>query len=1098
MDSQQLCRACRAPVGASPMGDVCPVCLLLPAVEELFSDTGGPPQREREGDRIGRYVLVEPVGEGGFGMVWRAEQLEPFPREVALKILKAGMDTREVIARFEQERLALTLMDHPGIAQVFDAGMTGAGRPYFVMELVHGTPVTEHVKERGLDVEARLRLFIHICAAIQHAHQKGIIHRDIKPSNILVAEMDGEAVPKVIDFGIAKALEAPPGQRALVTQMHQMMGTPAYMSPEQLDSGTWDTDTRSDIYSLGVLLYEMLTGQPPFEPAELAAAGQDEMRRIIRQVQPARPSTRVSLDLKAEEPGSPRNSRVSPRLALETDLDWIVMKCLEKEPDRRYDTASDLAQDIQRHLRHEPVLARPPSAAYHLKKLLRRNKATCLAVAAVFLALGAGITVSTLQMLRAQRAEALKNAEAARAREAEQTALHSLAELRVAHEKMARQQYAGVIKQAAGMINGPERHRVSALLWNTTPALRHWEWGWLMAQCDQPLLHWDAREETIRQMAVEEDGSRLYLGANHVSAWETATQRRLWTQKAPGRTADLAPHPGRRWVAVVRNGPNSAGLQVLDAGDGQVVFEDTTQGWQHCVWAPDGSRLYLQSKRHVTFFEAETWRRGPTGDIHDGGTLKHSLVVDQDNRFVALPANWDGPWHLHSTENMARLHELGNSVAGREFGGGFMASSRGLFVQAYGAELRVGDPRMNHAALRTVYKHPTDIKLVMAGPPRQGLLWVAGGQKMVALQGESIVAERFTSTPVTAMAAAADGRVFYGDQQGHVRCINGLAAGMLDAETIVPDNSGGRFLVVPKDGPGVIFYRHALPQAHLVSMPDGRSLKEVPELPNRCFIHPPYRSQQGLPTTHPVSGEVVCAGESTLNFHLRTADGSWQTRRMTVKPRPMSAAFATQGTRMIVACADGLWVYDSPEGTPRPAPFQSAGAGVLDLTPDGRVALFAGKEHVRVWEVETGRMLYDRMVPGGLHPVGALHPRGEILALSPHNHMIQIVDLRAPAKPLRTLACGGRWPHGVRFTLDGSRLFTMGPDDNIHWWDWQLGEKLLTLTEKGNVADVILDPDARSLTSAAGGVAVHVRRALPWWHAELSPEFQRAVEQMRR
>ncbi|XHC25088.1 serine/threonine-protein kinase [Phycisphaerales bacterium ac7] len=338
--------------------------------------TLSPASSELAGDEIGHYRLLEPLGEGGFGTVWAAEQREPIKRRVALKIIKLGMDTRQVIARFEAERQALAMMDHPNIAKVFDAGATGTGRPYFVMELVKGVPIVEYCDREKLDTEARLDLFVKTCNAIQHAHQKGIIHRDIKPSNVLVTLHDGRPVPKVIDFGIAKATNQELTDKTIYTQHRQMIGTPAYMSPEQAEMSGLDIDTRSDIYSLGVLLYEMLTGTTPFSNEELNSAGLEGMMRMIRDVEPHKPSTRLSsLGDAATQAAERRKADVQKLgLLLRGDLDWIVMKCLEKDRTRRYDTASGLAADIDRHLNDEPVSASPPSTGYRLRKFVKRNK----------------------------------------------------------------------------------------------------------------------------------------------------------------------------------------------------------------------------------------------------------------------------------------------------------------------------------------------------------------------------------------------------------------------------------------------------------------------------------------------------------------------------------------------------------------------------------------------------------------------------------------------------------------------------------------------------------------------------------------------------
>ncbi len=376
---------------------------------------------EAVGQTIGRYKLLEKVGEGGCGVVYVADQEQPVRRRVALKIVKLGMDTRQVVARFEAERQALALMDHPNIAKVLDAGTTEVGRPYFVMELVRGIRITDYCDQNHLSTAERLSLFVKVCHAIQHAHQKGIIHRDIKPSNILVTLHDGVPVPKVIDFGIAKATEGRLTDATVYTQLHQFIGTPAYMSPEQAEMSGLDVDTRSDIYSLGVLLYELLVGKTPFDARELMASGIDQMRKTIREQEPVRPSTKVGT-LQGDELTTTAKRRAveTSRLAnlLRGDLDWIVMKCLEKDRTRRYDTANGLAQDLERHLHNEPVIARPPSTFYRLHKLYRRNKLAFAAAMAVAAALCLGVIASTWQAVRATRAQ--REALQSQAREAVQ------------------------------------------------------------------------------------------------------------------------------------------------------------------------------------------------------------------------------------------------------------------------------------------------------------------------------------------------------------------------------------------------------------------------------------------------------------------------------------------------------------------------------------------------------------------------------------------------------------------------------------------------------------------------------------------------------
>jgi serine/threonine protein kinase len=385
---------------------------------------------EEIGKRIGPYKLLQKIGEGGCGSVYMAEQEVPVRRRVALKVIKLGMDTKSVIARFEAERQALAMMDHPNIARVLDAGATETGRPYFVMELVRGVKITAYCDENCFDARQRLDLFVQVCHAIQHAHQKGIIHRDIKPSNILITLHDGVPVPKVIDFGIAKATS---GQlltdKTLFTAYEQFVGTPAYMSPEQAEMTGLDVDTRSDIYSLGVLLYELLTGKTPFDQKELLQSGLDEMRRTLREREPHRPSTKLD-GLRAEDlTQTALHRHVEPRRLkslLSGDLDWIVMKALEKDRSRRYQTANGFGMEIERYLNNKPVIARPPSRFYRFQKLVRRNKGVFAAIGMVSVALIAGLGASTWLFIRERQA----HREQVRLREEAEQARNNEAQLR--------------------------------------------------------------------------------------------------------------------------------------------------------------------------------------------------------------------------------------------------------------------------------------------------------------------------------------------------------------------------------------------------------------------------------------------------------------------------------------------------------------------------------------------------------------------------------------------------------------------------------------------------------------------------------------------
>ena len=378
--------------------------------------TGADEPTAAVGDRVGPYKLLEKIGEGGMGEVWVADQLEPIKRRVALKLIKPGMDSRSVLGRFEAERQALAVMDHPNIAMVLDAGTTPDGRPYFVMELVKGTPITEFADARKLTTQQRLELFVPVCQAIQHAHMKGIIHRDIKPSNVLVALHDETPVPKVIDFGVAKAVGQQLTDKTIYTGFGALVGTPAYMAPEQATFNQLDVDTRADVYALGVLLYELLAGSPPIERERLKRAALDEVLRIVRDEEPPRPSQRLSTaDTRASIAATRGTEPDKLSKLMKGELDWIVMKALEKDRTRRYETANGFAADVQRYLSGEQVQAVPPSLGYRVKKFCRRNKAAvAIATAAAVALLTVGISVGVLITDRVQNADRLERDRLAR------------------------------------------------------------------------------------------------------------------------------------------------------------------------------------------------------------------------------------------------------------------------------------------------------------------------------------------------------------------------------------------------------------------------------------------------------------------------------------------------------------------------------------------------------------------------------------------------------------------------------------------------------------------------------------------------------------
>ena len=524
-------------------------------------------------DSFPGYQILQKLGEGGCGVVYHAQQLQPLRREVAIKVIKLGMDTRSVITRFEAERQALALMDHPNLARVYDAGVTGNGRPFFVMELVGGERITHYCDRRQLSVPQRLELFQAVCRAVQHAHQKGIIHRDLKPSNILVAEHDGQAIPKVIDFGVAKAI----GQQRLADQtiytaFDQFVGTPAYMSPEQAGLSGEDIDTRSDIYSLGVLLYELLTGRPPFEHERFRRAALGEICRIIREEEPALPSARVTtLDRGELTETARRRMRLAPRLVSELrgDLDWLVMKSLEKDRARRYATATALAEDIERHLKNEPVAACPPSALYRFQKLARRNRLAFGSAMIVLTALVAGLSASTWMFFREKAAR--EHAEL-RAYLSDMNLAARMSALRV-----------GGLEGATKLLESWRQHQ---------PDLRGWEWYYLNGVCHQDLLTIKADSNQLWSVTWSPDGTRLATGGSEgtVKIWDAVQGHLLSTLSGhQGGVLAVAWSPDGRRIA---SGGQDNTVKIWDPEAAKAVtLAGHLQAVKGVAWSSDSQQL---------------------------------------------------------------------------------------------------------------------------------------------------------------------------------------------------------------------------------------------------------------------------------------------------------------------------------------------------------------------------------------------------------------------------------------------------------------------------------------------------------------------------
>lgn len=1062
---QERCARCGTPLREAPGGPVCPRCLLalaldqIPTPPELAASTtaaqlfAGPVVIGKDvPEHIGPYHLLQILGTGGMGIVFLAEQERPLTRRVALKLVKRGMDSKEVLARFESERQALALMSHTGIARVYDAGTSEDGLPYFVMEHVAGTPITEYCDRNRLSARQRLELFVEVCEAVQHAHTKGIIHRDIKPSNVLVAVQESRPLVKVIDFGVAKATSQRLTEKTLFTQLGVMIGTPGYISPEQTEVSGPDVDTRSDIYSLGVLAYELLVGELPFDAGRLRRAAWGELQRILQEEEPPRPSMRVTaLGVTAIEVAVKRGTDpLGLARELRGDLDWITLKALEKDRTRRYQSASELAADIRRHLADEPVVAGPPGLGYRLGKAIRRHRLLFASAAAVASAILVGLVVTTVQYLRAEAARRETSQQVVR--------LHVAAGMRLADE---------------GDPSGALPFLVEALRLEeerTREESHRLRLGFILRTVPKPIRMW-FHEGQVEAAFNPSQTAVVTAGTDGTARiWSVSTGEPLSPPlRHEGAVTDVAFSPdGKRLVTASEDST----ARIWDASTGQPL-----QALKHqdrvnrAVFSPDGSRIATASADDTGgLWETSSGRRLAT--LSHGGDV-HYTDFSPDGTLV-LTASEDGArlWDGHTGVLRQALRH------GAVWRGAFSPDGTRI-ITAEGGHLDPGDARIwSTASGRALTPLLPHAELV------NGVAFSPDGRRVLTMSRTSRVWDGVTGAPVTPPLETGSAMAGGFSPDGRVVVVGNLGGAIQVRDAATGDLAGAPLT----HGGGINSVRFDATGRFLLSAGDDATVKlwdlAAGEEPLPAFEHPDSVTRV----------EFSSDGESLLtgSFGLRTSDSYarvWNARSGDPATPPMRhggkglvrASFSPDGRLVATGGADGIArLWDVATGEPTTARLRHPTLVTgLAYSPDGRrIATISAPwsfetsvAELRVWDVARGVSLFPALRLNGTANALKFSPDGQRVVTGERDGMVRIWD-SGTGRALGSLSGHSAAVSALSFSPDGHLIASASDDGTARVWDASSGHPLVPpLSLAGQALHVGFSADgSRLVTATTGGV----------------------------